>query len=265
MKTCAQELPAARACCEGELMFRFSIVTVCRNAERVIASSGLSLRHQTYHDYEWLVIDGASTDNTLEVIAGLGVQSSRIISEPDLGVYDAMNKAVSLACGEWIYFLNAGDAFIDEAVLADVAAGIDAHPTTELLWGDMIYFGRSGEWLRRYRHVGSSMLVFEDLNHQAVFAARALFERLGRFNLRFRTSADYDWLLRVFRAGTTTHYIQRVIARFEVGGYHSTNPAATVAERSALRLQYVTPRTLRLGLQLARVRRRWRIAIGHGG
>jgi glycosyltransferase involved in cell wall biosynthesis len=246
-------------------MSRFSIVTVCRNAERVIASTGLSLRHQTHRDYEWLVIDGASTDRTLEVVAGIGVQSPRIISEPDLGIYDAMNKALSLARGEWIYFLNAGDALIDEAVLADVAAGIDAHPTIELLWGDMIYFGPSGEWLRRYRHVRRSTLVFEDLNHQAVFAARALFERFGRFNLRFRTSADYDWLLRVFRGGTPTHYLPRIIARFEAGGYHSSNTAAITAERYALRLQYVTPRTLRLGLQVARLRRRWRIAIGHGG
>lgn len=251
--------------CQGELMPRFSIVTVCRNAERVIASSGLSLRHQTYRDYEWLVIDGGSTDTTLEVIAGLAVQPSRVTSEPDRGIFDAMNKAVALACGEWIYFLNAGDAFADNAVLADVAAGVDAHPTAELLWGDMIYFGPAGEWLRRYRHVRRSTLVFDDLNHQAVFARRGLFERLGRFNLDFRTSADYDWLLRAFRSGATTHYMRRVIARFEVGGFHTADRAALVAEQRASRLQYVTPDALWLGSQLARVRRRWRIAIGHGG
>jgi glycosyltransferase involved in cell wall biosynthesis len=246
-------------------MPRFSIVTVCRNAERVIAFSGLSLRRQTCHDYEWLVIDGASTDRTLEVIASLGVKPSRVMSEPDRGTFDAMNKAVSLARGEWIYFLNAGDALADEAVLAEVSIRLEALATVELLWGDMIYFGPTGEWLRRYRHVRRSTLVFDYLNHQAVFAARALFERFGHFNLDFPMAADYDWLLRVFRAGTTTHYMQRVIARFEVGGYHSANPAAAAAQHRALRLQYVTPSALWLGLQLARVRRRWRIAIGHGG
>lgn len=246
-------------------MPRFSIVTVCRNAERAIASSGLSLRQQTLHDYEWLVIDGASNDRTLEVAGGLAVEPTRVISERDVGVYDAMNKAVLLARGDWIYFLNAGDAFADDEVLADVAARLDTHPAVELLWGDMIYFGPAGEWLRRYRHVRRSTLVFDDPNHQAVFARRVLFERVGPFNLNFPTSADYDWLLRIFRSGAITHYMPRVIARFEVGGMHSADPAALAAERRALRLQYVTPGALWRGSQLARVRRRWRIAIGHGG
>jgi glycosyltransferase involved in cell wall biosynthesis len=246
-------------------MPRFSIVTVCRNAERAIAASGLSLRHQAWRDYEWLVIDGASTDRTLAVAAGLCVEPTRVTSEPDAGIYDAMNKAVSLARGEWIYFLNAGDALADDAVLVDVAAQLDAHPAVELLWGDMIYFGAAGEWLRRYRHVRRSTLVFDDLNHQAVFARRVLFERSGRFNLAFRTSADYDWLLRVFRAGAVTRYVPRVIARFEVGGAHRADPAALDAERRTLRLQYIRPGALWLGEQLSRVRRRWRIAMGHGG
>lgn len=246
-------------------MPRFSIVTVCRNAERAIASSGLSLRHQTCRDYEWLVIDGASSDNTLEVAASLAVQHSRVISEPDGGIFDAMNKARSLASGDWIYFLNAGDSFADDTVLADVSAHLDAHPASALLWGDMIYFGPSGEWLRRYGHVTRSFLVFEHLNHQAVFASSALFDRVGSFNRAFRTAADYDWLVRVFRSRASTTYMHRVIGRFEVGGFHSANPTAAAAEHRAIRLQYVQPTTLWLGLQLARVRRRWRIAIGHGG
>jgi glycosyltransferase involved in cell wall biosynthesis len=231
----------------------------------VIGPTGVSLRRQTCHDYEWLVVDGASTDRTLEVVSRLDVTSSRVISEPDRGIFDAMNKAVALARGEWIYFLNAGDAFADDGVLTDVAARLDAHRLVELLWGDMIYFSTSREWLRRYRHVRRRTLVFEYLNHQAVFAAHPLFDRFGRFNLTFHTAADYDWLLRVFLAGITTHYMPRVIARFEVGGHHMANPAAAAAEHRELRLQYVTPTSLWFGLQCARVRRRWRIAIGHGG
>ncbi len=244
---------------------RFSVITVCRNAQALIGPSGLSLRGQTCGDYEWLVVDGASTDATLQVVAALAVPSVRVRSEPDQGIYDAMNKAVSLARGDWIYFLNAGDTFADSGVLADVAAAQAHDPGAELVFGDMVYIGPEGEQLRRFKHVSGSTLIFESLNHQATFARRALFERHGTFNLAFRTSADYDWFLRVFRAGTGTRYLPRVIARFLTGGAHRADLPALLRERHALRLQYISPATLTLGLQVGRLRRRWRKARGYVG
>jgi glycosyltransferase involved in cell wall biosynthesis len=240
----------------------FTIVTVCRNAQNVIEETGLSLRNQSCQDFEWLVIDGASSDGTLERVAGLGLAQGRVLSEPDHGIFDAMNKAVPLARGKWIYFLNAGDSFADAAVLADVSANLRAHPKVELLWGDMIYFDQSSEWLRRFAHVSAWTLPFEWLCHQAVFASRDLFDRFGYFNEAFSLGADADWLLRVFRSGATTRYIERVIARFEVGGFHSSNPTLGLSQNRAMRLQYVSPTTLWLGYRLASVRRRWRMLLG---
>lgn len=244
---------------------RFTIVTVCFNAGPSIAATAASLRVQTCHDYEWLVVDGASRDDTLAKVESSEITNRRVVSEPDRGIYDAMNKAIGLARGEWLYFLNSGDAFADDGVLAAVAGAIDAAPSLELLWGDMLYVDGAQARRRSFHHVSRSTLVYDDLNHQAVFARRALFQRLGSFELRFRTSADYDWLLRAMRAGAVTRHIPQLIGRFATGGMHSANPQALADERRQLRLQYVTPRQLQVGAYLAKWRRRWRLLRGHGG
>ena len=188
-----------------------------------------------------------------------------MVSERDRGIYDAMNKAVSLARGRWIYFLNAGDRLIDAQLLLDVARVLRASPEAALAWGDMIYTDGRRQWLRRFRHTRRGNLVYDDLNHQAVFARRDLFDSVGRFDLRFKTSADYDWLIRVFLDGHELHYLGRRIAMFAMGGAHSVDHLALLAEREAVRLQYVGPRRLALGLLWGRVRRRWRRVIGDGG
>jgi glycosyltransferase involved in cell wall biosynthesis len=244
---------------------RFTVVTVCYNAAETIVETARSLKRQTCRDYEWLVVDGASNDATLELVAQAQLPNTRVVSERDKGIYDAMNKAWAMAQGQWLYFLNSGDAFADDDVLADVARAIEAQPELQLVWGDMVYVGERREWLRRYQHVTLRTLPFDDLNHQASFARRSLFERVGGFNLAFSTSADYDWFIRVLRSGALYRYLPRTIARFAVGGMHSNHPAALLAERQRLRLQYLSERQLKLGGLVARIRRRWRILRGHGG
>lgn len=244
---------------------RFTVITVCFNAAATIAATAQSLARQRFSSYEWLVVDGASSDLTLQVVDRLPVPNKHVVSAPDKGIYDAMNKAVALARGDWLYFLNSGDAFEDADVLADVSAAIDKQRGIQLLWGDMVYVAQSGQWPRRFSHVNRSNLIFADLNHQATFARRELFTSVGKFNLDFPTSADYDWLIRVLRSGARTHYLRRAISRFAVGGAHSANPQALSAERWRLRRQYMPPMRLRLGLFLARIGRRFRLIIGHGG
>lgn len=244
---------------------RFTIVTVCFNAAATIAATAASLAKQRFTDFEWLVIDGASQDETLALVESSGIGNRHVVSERDHGIYDAMNKAIGLAKGEWVYFLNSGDAFVDGNVLADVAATIDASPDLELVWGDMLYVDAHRERRRTFQHVKRATLVYDDLNHQAVFALRTLFRQCGHFDLRFRTSADYDWLLRAFKAGAKSRHVARLIGRFAVGGMHSANPDALAAERRQLRLQYVSPLQLRIGTYVARWRRRYRLLRGHGG
>jgi succinoglycan biosynthesis protein ExoM len=230
----------------------FSIVTVCRNAEATIRRAGLSLRGQTFRDFEWLVVDGASTDGTLDVIASLKVDGVRVSSEPDQGIYDAMNKAIGLARGQVLYFLNADDELHDANVLAEVASHFSADAELDCLYGDVIFRSPGREILKRCRHINRSTLPFEDLCHQGVFARRTLFSRVGLFELRWPTSADYDWLLRVFASGANVKYVERRIAFFAEGGAHARNPKSLAQERHALRLHYMSPLSLAIGSWISR-------------
>ena len=230
----------------------FSIVTVCRNAEATIRQAGLSVRQQRVRDYEWLVVDGASTDRTLEVVESLQVEGTRIYSEPDDGIYDAMNKAVKLAKGNVLYFLNADDELHDSGVLADVAREFAACPDVEFLFGNDV-LRKTGEEICEWQgYINRVTLPFESLCHQTVFAKRTLFSRVGLFDVRWPTSADYDWFLRVFASGADVKYIDRYIAFFAGGGFHARAPKSLADERRALRLQYMSSRSLAIGSFISR-------------
>lgn len=241
---------------------RFSVITVCRNSESVIASAIASLRAQTFADREWIVIDGGSTDRTLDVVKASGEPLGDWVSEPDAGIYDAMNKGIGRARGEILYFLNSDDSFYDPTVLADAASCFAADPALDLLFGDVVYTSPSRRLLRTYAHIDETTLLAEDLCHQAVFAHRRLFERIGAFNTAFRWNADYDWLIRAFRAQCRWRYVQRRIANFRLGGAHVQQLSKLVQERRTVRLQYVS--FARLAWQEARQRlaRRWSRHLG---
>ncbi|WNO06253.1 glycosyltransferase family 2 protein [Rhodoferax mekongensis] len=235
----------------------FSIITVCWNAQDSIRETGNSLAAQSFDDYEWLVVDGASSDGTLAEVERVAIPNKRVQSQPDAGIYDAMNKAIRLAEGEWLYFLNSGDQLHDSDVLQDIHAFVQTRPDSTLIFGNARYTGHGTSFIKRFSHINRWMLVFEDLNHQATFAHRTLFERIGDFKLEFRYSADYDWFLRVFRSDAKTHYIDRTLCRFLVGGAHSANLEKLGQERQGLRLQYVSRPSLWLGKRLAGIRRHY--------
>ncbi len=236
---------------------KFTIVTVCWNSAAVLARARDSLQAQTYRDYEWVVVDGASTDSTMEIVREFDAAPVVSVSEPDKGIYDAMNKGVRMARGEYVFFLNSDDALHDADVLADVAQALEAEPRTELLYGNVVYTYPSRKLLRTFSHIDARSLPFEDLCHQATFARRALFERLGTFDTRFRLNADYDWLIRVFRSGAHTRWFDRRIAQFTVGGAHTQDTRKLAEERRRVRLQYMSPFMLGLGDVLRRLRHRY--------
>lgn len=238
-------------------MPRFSIVTVCWNSEQVLPSAICSLAAQTYREYEWIVIDGASTDRTLDLVRSFDAAPAVVVSEKDAGIYDAMNKGVAQASGDYLFFLNSDDSLYDKHVLARAAEALDAAPDVDLLYGSVVYEHAERRVLRTFAHINGASLLFEDLCHQAVFARRSLFSRVGGFNCRFRLNADYDWLLRVFRSGAHTRCVDLRVARFKVGGAHVQNPVKLAQERRLVRLQYMTPARLFLGDIARRLRHRW--------
>lgn len=235
----------------------FSIVTVCRDSAQVLPNALESLRAQTCRDYEWVVVDGASTDSTMDIVRDFDAAPVVSVSEPDKGIYDAMNKGVRLARGAYVFFLNSDDSLHDPGVLADVAQALGAHPETDLLYGNVVYAYPDRGVLRSFRHIDARTLPHEDLCHQATFARRVLFDTVGAFDLRFRLNADYDWLIRVFRSGAHTRWIDRRIAQFTIGGAHTQDTRKLADERRQVRLQYMTPFELLRGDVLRRIRHRY--------
>ncbi len=195
-----------------------SVITVCFNSGKTIGDTLESLKNQTCDDFESIVIDGGSSDNTSEIVEKFGDFVNTFVSEPDQGIYDAMNKGIKLAKGRYLAFLNSDDAYLPNTISL-----VRAHARST--WPDIIY-GK----IKKERLLGREVLTrleSPDLKlmpetmgifHPATFVHRDLFEQFGPYDLRFKQAADYHWLLRAFLAGTNFSYLEEVLAIFRIGG-----------------------------------------------
>lgn len=199
---------------------RFTVITVCFNAEQAIGGAIRSLRAQHFRDFEWLVVDGASRDRTLEIVGSISDLNVRIISEPDKGIYDAMNKGVAAAQGDYVFFLNADDAFADENVLSAVAGLLGGPDRPDVLVGRIWHVFDSFRILRDFSHLSYHRLLIDSLCHQATFCRRDFLQRSGGFDLQYRMCADYDWFLRAYRAGGRFQFCDQIVANFSADGAH---------------------------------------------
>ena len=233
-----------------------SVITVCFNAQQALPGTIASLQAQSLREREWVVVDGGSRDGTLALVQQAATPPAAFVSERDAGIYDAMNKAVGLARGEWLYFLNAGDRLCDPQVLADVMHYGKQHPTLQFLIGSVVVERGELRTLKTARWINHRTLAFTDPCHQAVFARRQLFDEVGLFDLAYPTSADYDWFLRVARAGHRLQHIDRSVAFFPAGGAHAANAAALANERYRIRRRYVGGCTLTAGTLAVRIANR---------
>jgi glycosyltransferase involved in cell wall biosynthesis len=227
-----------------------------------------SLMAQSYKDFEWVIIDGASTDETLALINPAKAHMPvTVISEPDKGIYDAMNKGLTNSRGQYCYFLNSDDRFFDENVLRGVAEVIDAGGGADLdmVYGSVMYTRDDGpDVLRTFSHINSKNIFIEDLCHQGIFASKRLFDRIGGFNCAYKINADYDWILRAFMSRAKARCIDNVISYFHVGGAHVKDKDFLASERKKVRLQYVGVVSLAWMDFSRRVRHRlYRMLHGH--
>ena len=220
---------------------RFSIVTVCFNAELCIGEAMRSLASQSFRDFEWLVVDGASTDRTLEVVSSDARLTPRIISEPDKGIYDAMNKGVALARGDYVFFLNADDQFAGPDVLKNVAAALESTGSPQILIGRIWHTFAHHRVLRDYSHLSYSRLLIDSICHQATFAKRELLKASGGFDLQYRLCGDYDWFLRALRSGASYAYCEEIVANFSGDGAHVQRAELTRQEISRIRRHFLGP------------------------
>jgi glycosyltransferase involved in cell wall biosynthesis len=215
-----------------------SVITVCYNAASLIERTIASVEEQTHADIEYIVVDGGSKDGTQDIVRRHAARIARFTSEKDAGIFDAMNKGVAMATGDFVFFLNADDVFCDKDVVADIAAAAVAEPDRDLFYGNVMYASASRVRRRSFHWVTGRNIFFGDLNHQAVFARRQLFDKLGAFDLSYPINADYDWLLRVFHSGARARYIDRDISVFAEGGFHMQHAEKREAERLTIKHKY---------------------------
>jgi len=202
---------------------KITIITVCYNSAETIGATLQSVREQTHPDIEHIIIDGGSTDNTLDVIRTKGQHAAKIVSERDQGIYDAMNKGLAMATGEIIGFLNSDDVLAHANVIARVAEALK-DPAVEACYGDLVYVDRHDltkvirYWKSRVYRPG----LFERgwvPAHPSFYARRTLYQKYGGFDLGFRLAADFDILLRFFVVhGIVSTYIPDVMVKMRLGG-----------------------------------------------
>ena len=180
-----------------------SIITVCRNPGRKIVRTLESVLAQDYRDFEYVIQDGGSDDDTMDIIKEYeerfktkGISIS-IFTEADKGIYDGMNKAVLRASGSWINFMNAGDCFYSSTVLSDIFNKSN-YPNAAILYGDAVEYEYGGYHM--FRKSFDSIEKRMPFSHQSAFVNRELISRYP-FKTDYRIGADYDWLLSMYKKG----------------------------------------------------------------
>jgi len=209
---------------------KISVITVCFNSIATIADTLASVGRQEHVEIEHIVIDGGSTDGTLAVIRSHATAPFRLVSEPDKGIYDAMNKGLSLASGDVVGFLNADDIFESATALSRIAGAVSAG--ADAVYGDLIYVGASNpEIVVRYWRSGGfrrSRLRFGWMPpHPTFYARRSLLHEVGAFDTQLRVAADYDMMLRCLtRPGLVVSYLPEVLVRMRLGGASNASSGA---------------------------------------
>ena len=213
---------------------RISIITICYNAASTITRTLRSVLAQTYPNIQYLIIDGASKDNTLELVRKLAPEAE-VYSERDKGIYDAMNKGLDRATGDYVWYVNAGDALASPTTVEDlVRATCTGDILPDVLYGDTRLIDAEDHdlGLRRlrpplqldWRSFRSGMLVC----HQAFVAKRSI---SPHYDLRYRFSADVDWCIRVLKEAKTTAFYPEPIALYLNEGTTTANHRASLIER----------------------------------
>lgn len=221
---------------------RVSIVMATYNPGDALEETLHSIYSQTWRDYEIVVIDGGSSDGTLNFLRNQGDRIGSWISETDEGVYDAYNKGIEMARGEWVYFIGAGDVLADDNVLERI---FSSPIRGNLIYAD-VFFGKEG---RRYDGKFSRFKICRrNICHQSIFYSRSLFRDVGKFENKYRILADRAFNMKCF-GDRRVHpvYLDMVVAVFKKGGLSDTGPDCEFDEdRLSLVREYFGTRYLLL-------------------
>lgn len=215
-----------------------SVITVVYNGAEHIGRTIESVIAQTYKQIEYIIIEGKSSDNTLEVIAGFkGVD--RLISEADSGLYDAMNKGLKVATGDYVWFLNSGDQIYAPDTVEKLVAGLDGFP--DIIYGGTMIIDEKQNEIGDRRLKPPDRLSWKSFRQGMVVCHQSLLvkrELAPEFNLDYRLSSDIDWAIRAVKSSRQTHNARLILSRFLEGGLTDHNIKAGLKERFKIMREY---------------------------
>ena len=217
---------------------KLSIITVTYNAEAFIEATIQSVGEQTFSDKEFVVVDGKSKDRTVEILKKYPNVVTRFLSEKDSGLYDAMNKAIALAEGEYIMFLNAGDLFYDEESLSEAFSNSQ---NADLIYGDTAIITEHYE-LVGMRHLRPpTQLTYKSFLHGMVICHQAIIakkEIVPLYDLTYRVAADIDWAIRLTKNARSSQFYPEPLIRFKQGGISTQHRFKGLFERYKVQKKY---------------------------
>lgn len=201
----------------------FSIIIPTFNSSATIKSCLESIFNQTFLNFEVWIIDGGSTDETIKLVTEYALEFHNIywISEKDKGIYDAMNKGIKMANGDWIYFLGSDDTIYDKNVFLNIKSSIAENNSVDVVYGNIYSTRFNGIYDGEFT---VQNIYDKNICHQSIFFKKKIFSQIGNFNIRYRSHADWDHNFKWFLSKKIKHaYINTIIANYADGGFSSMN------------------------------------------
>lgn len=219
----------------------FSIVTVTYDAESTLESTIRSVVFQTYSNIEYIIIDGNSSDRTKEIIKKYDDKIFYWFSEPDQGLYDAMNKGLKAATGDYVWFLNAGDTLKNESIVSELADIAVRNNMPDILYGETDLIDKEGHVLGGRRLKAPEQLTWKSfqmgmlVSHQAFIAKRNI---APKYDLQYRFSSDFDWCIKCMKQAKLIVNSKLVLVNYLYEGVTTSNRKASLKERYAIMCHY---------------------------
>lgn len=217
---------------------KLSVITIVYNNVKDIERTMLSVLNQTYPNIEYILIDGDSKDGTKDIIYKYKSRLAQFISEPDKGIYDAMNKGLALATGDYVLFMNSGDEIYAPVTVAEV---FDSAASADIYYGETEMFNERWESLGQRRHHSPENFDWQSfkygmsISHQAIYVKRSLAEP---FNLEYKYSSDIDWIIRAAKNASSIVNTHSYVAKYLVGGVSKKKHLASLKERFRIFTKY---------------------------
>ncbi len=215
-----------------------SVITVVYNNVKDIERTMLSVLNQTWPNIEYIVVDGQSTDGTSKIVNSYKIKIAKLISEKDEGLYDAMNKGLAAATGDYVIFMNSGDEFYETDTVEKV---FNSSKSADIYYGETEMIDANGESLGRRRHKAPHEFTWRSfkygmsISHQAIYIRRSLTEPYDR---RYQLSADIDWIIRAAKKAKKIVNVNQYVAKYQVGGMSKTKHRQSLMERFDIMRRY---------------------------